>query len=368
MYSDRSKLWNFKRITLYLILTLIASLIACLCFSVLKQSTKPEWDYFSGKKILILGDSISDTEAYPECWVKSFTEALSHTAKSVDNCSHAGRTISLIDNNDDHNSLIYALENLESDLDYDDIILFMGVNDYYNQVSFGEFYSNDPHCFNGAVNYFHDFFKEKCPEAKIHIITPLKSARTDIISIANPSNLPMYVDNLCTKASYYGWQIIDAHAYAPQINPYVDTELYYDETHPVPEYGRKLSEYILENISNGQSSHDQIATQMNLNLDGTIWAYIDSSGKCTISFSNYEIEGTGMVKLMDIPTSLNPETQIYGSIYTTDSNEGVREYSVVVINGAVYALLGNDHIDESICGSLEPYTFLHNSTHLLVSI
>ena len=322
-------------------------------------------NYFKDKRVLILGDSISDVNLYPDCWVSVFTERLEGVALRVDNYSRMGRTITKYEE-DANNTLLDTL--LEVTENYDDIIIFMGVNDYYIQSPFGEFNSSSTEELNGALNELNTWLYDNQRSAKVHIVTPLKSGRTDIINYMNPANLSMYVDCICANAVFYGWQIIDAHAFAPSINPYVNTEWYRDDTHPVDEYAPILADYIMRNIVSGASQHIQIPTYLNLTSDSTAFAFLDETGQCTLMFHDYLISGTGVVNVLKLPDSLIPEHQVTGIVYAVNDKGEYKGYPITNIGSDVVVLVGNDTVVGVINGQMGSYTFRHNSSMPLLSI
>ena len=283
----------------------------------------------------------------------------------VDNYSNMGRTITKYENSEG-NTLIDILPEVTGE--YDDIILLMGVNDYYNQLPFGEFNSSSTEELNGALNEFNTWLCTNQRAAKVHIVTPLKSGRTDMISYTNPANLSMYVDCICTNAVFYGWQIIDAHAFAPNINPYVNADWYRDETHPTDEYAPVLAEYIMRNIVSGASQHMQIPTCLNLTPESTAFAFFNEDGGCSLVFEDYPVSGTGVVEVMKLPATLTPEHQITGIVYAVNDKGEYKGYPITNIGTDIVVLAGEDTLTDVINGEIASYTLRHNSTMPLLSI
>lgn len=244
----------------------------------------------------------------------------------------------------------------------------MGVNDYYNQVPFGKFDSGSTEELNGALNELNTWIYEKQRSARVHIVTPLKSSRTDIINYINPANLSMYVDCICANAVFYGWQIIDAHAFAPNVNPYVNEEWYSDTTHPTDEYAPILADYILRNIASGASEHISIPTYLDITADSTAFAFLDEKGQCTLEFHDYRINGTGVVTALKLPETLFPEYQVTGMVYAVNDKGEYKGYPITVIGGDVVVLLGNDTVDGVMNGQIGSYVFEHNAAMSLKSI
>lgn len=85
---------KLNRVEKIAVLTLIIVAVGMISV-MLRDKYRSEYleNYFKDKTVLILGDSISDTEFYPDCWVRVFEERLKGIAMKVDNYSLMGRTI-----------------------------------------------------------------------------------------------------------------------------------------------------------------------------------------------------------------------------------------------------------------------------------
>lgn len=357
------KLKNIEKIAVVTLIIVALGMVSI----VLRDKYRSEYleNYFKDKKVLILGDGTSDTELYPDCWVGAFEERLNGVAVKVDNYSKMGRTITKYEGNE-RNTLLDTLAEVTEK--YDDIIVFLGVDDYYNQVPFGDFNSSSAEELNGALNELNAWLLDKQQSARVHIVTPLKSGRTDVINYKNPANLPMYVDCICANAVFFGWQIIDAHAFAPSINPYVDESWYREDTHPTDEYAPILADYILRNIVSGASWHAQIPTYLDLTSDSTAFAFLDESGQCTLTFHDYRVSGTGVVSVLKLPDTLIPEHQVTGTVYAVNDKGEYKGYPITTVEADVVVLVGDDTVNSVINGQIGSYIFRHNTLMPLSSI
>ena len=127
--------------------------------------------YFKNKKILILGDSISNETVNAPNWVTHFKNKLDGIATAIDNNSVIGRKMG---------DLPTVLSSYDS-LDYDLIIVFLGTNDFGDNNDMGTSYNDvDTTKFASAWGNSVVAIKNKSTATRkpiVYAITPLP--RTD---------------------------------------------------------------------------------------------------------------------------------------------------------------------------------------------
>lgn len=294
----------------------------------------------TGKKFLILGDSISDTSLYPNSWVTSFTERVTEAGGSVSNYSLQGRTLTQYAQNRG-NTLIDILPTIQGE--YDNIIVFLGVNDYFNQLPLGSVNisvtGNTTFC--SSMMVFKNWVCDNQPDARVTFITPLKTTRAGFLA---PILLESYCIAIRSYCEFYGYQLIDAHFFAPLINPQDASMAIWqsDGIHPIAAYGPIFSDWILRQIISGSSSignasyamriedetGQSINTEVRFNSAGQLWYYVH----------DYPIRSTGNVKLATIPAQYIPKEVAVGSAWLL--NYGI--VPLLTISNGLYAVIPAD--------------------------
>ena len=301
------------------------------------------------KRYLILGDSISDTALYPNSWVTSFTNRVVEAGGTVANYSLQGRTITQYEQSRG-NTLIDTLSTVTGE--YDHIIVFLGVNDYFNQLPLGDFngYVEGNTTFCSAMLAFKDWVTANNPKAMVTFITPLKTNRSGFLA-------PIVIESYCIAirayCSWFGYQLIDAHSYAPLINPH-DSRMsgwQFDGIHPIDAYGDIFSEWVLRQIISESSSSGEASyamriedangtaqtTEVRFNAKGQVWYYTH----------DFPIRATGNVKIADIPVQYTPKEVAIGSGWL--NTFGI--VPLITVTGALYAVIpDNAPITQSLTG------------------
>ena len=121
----------------------------------------------SNKKILIMGDSISDTN-YASRYI-SWVVPFMNMCKNINNCSVTNSSVSGNKTVDIFNR-IKTITDLNS---YNIIIFFVGTNDYGSQTKLDSMSSADSSTFNGAWNSLYNYVCETNPKADVYVISPL---------------------------------------------------------------------------------------------------------------------------------------------------------------------------------------------------
>ncbi|HEX2935805.1 MAG TPA: SGNH/GDSL hydrolase family protein [Bacteroidales bacterium] len=294
-----------------------------------------------GINVLVLGDSVSDTSLYTNCWVKNFTEAVTTAGGTVTNKSLQGRTITDYTGSGS-NTLNSILSTITGTFDY--IFLFMGVNDYFNQVTIGSIGDTATTTLCGALGQFNNWVNTNQTNAKVMCVTPLKTNKS---GFTGTIVLQFYVTAICSMAIWNGWQIVDAHSFAPKINPYVNASWQIDGIHPTDSYAAFLSKYILQNLISGKSS---VGTNSNvsigvLDVTGTsskVTAYINANGGISFTVSNFTVTSTGNIKICDLPSYIATSKQIFGAGYINAANGASMCVALATVGNAIYVVVPTD--------------------------
>ena len=288
-------------------------------------------NYYKGRSILILGDSISDEQMtnFMPNWVVHFREKVEKCGGTVTNFSKSGRTISAVDPS---NNLISELSNIPAG-SYTDVILFMGINDWHLGATVAQM--------DAARVSFFTWLDTTYPTALLHIVTPLKSNN----NITSPSpQIPLdFYRFMLNKywVTVRNANIVDAFAEAPLFNG--DNSLSRarwtyanDGIHPNTNYSPILATYIFHNIPIFHSSINSIVVSSVgiTNFFGTkpLNIYFKSDGEVTLYMdlgASYT-PGSTVEILGSLPDWCRPFAQESGIIY----GQGTRNIMYVVTHQA----------------------------------
>lgn len=189
-------------------------------------------EYFKGKNITIIGDSISDNATYPPNWTVHFTDKINKIGGSVNNIAVNGSSFgSWAQTNN-----IKKIPN-----DSDIYIIFLGVNDWQGQSSF---IGNDVSDYNlsscmGAIN------NRIASNADVFYISPIKCFMPTMQT--NLGTLNMYSHVMEVKAINFGWRVISGDN-APLLSSKTKQMYMGDDIHPNSTYAPILAEYIFNGI------------------------------------------------------------------------------------------------------------------------
>lgn len=193
-------------------------------------------NYYKDKKILILGDSLSDEAYGPSApnWVTFFRTNVVACGGTVTNFSNAGRSLSAVRTD----NLIAHLSEIPSG-SYTDIIVFLGINDWASSASATQI--------SDALNALKAWVEQTHPDATVYYMSPIKAADT-----YNPSiPIDYYRGVLYKHIMRYGWYHIDTFAEAPNYNgsiPFNANRYTLDGLHFKPAYAPYFASYMFERI------------------------------------------------------------------------------------------------------------------------
>ena len=255
------------------------------------------------KKILIAGDSISDTDYKSDIksWTEYFTEIINGiNGASVTNLSKAGRNIIDVAN---------VINGVQPNY-YDIVIIFAGINDYFDSTPIGMFTSSKESEFSGACNKLLGALQTNCETADVYIVSPLKTKEMSTPKVSIIS----YVKRLYSLSIEGGYKFIDAYRCAPILclNNQNIINKYYDEgynnrfVHPNSNYGGYLADFIYNKIKNKENDtlgyYTEILTSDKL-ADQFESSIYDMDANSYIAVGTYGIEINLLGRLLN-PSSL----------------------------------------------------------------
>ena len=206
-------------------------------------------EYFKGKNITIIGDSISDNATYPPNWTVHFTDKINKIGGNVNNISVNGSSFA---------SWAQAnnVEKIPNDSDI--YIIFLGVNDWQGQFPFidGDVTNYNLTSCMTAIN------NRIASNADVFYISPIKCFMPSMQT--NLGTLNMYRHVMEVKAINFGWRVISGDN-APLLSGKTKQMYMGDDIHPNSTYAPILAEYIfnailsrISTISVGRLDHVRI--------------------------------------------------------------------------------------------------------------
>ena len=208
-------------------------------------------DNLKNKKVLVVGDSISDESHFPNCWVKYLKEVPDIT---VDAVAINGGTLSGI------GGIAEAFINRAVEA-YDYIVIQAGVNDWGAQVTLGNYGSTSISTFMGAINSVITHIKTYYASSKVYWITPLPTFFDISLVSGRKVSLNMYRSAIYYLANLNKQYLIDGACGIPNYND----NLTLDHIHPNSTGARLLNELVKKNLL------------IPSNQVGDIWDYFDFS-------------------------------------------------------------------------------------------
>ena len=218
---------------------------------------------FNGKRVCIVGDSISSTTTYPPNWTVPFTELITNAGGSVTNIAVDGASIAGFAND---------LSAIPTGYDY--YIIFLGINDAMAQFPiYGETIAG---YVGDIMNRINDV------GVTVWYVSPIKALGYDSIqdNANNVAPVNAYRCLLETLFNAFGAKVLSGLG-APSLNNSTKNVYMTDGLHPKPEYRYILCDYILQNIINDTMSFS------NVPVSQTQKAPFTGTGTGTITFNWY---------------------------------------------------------------------------------
>lgn len=222
-------------------------------------------EYFKGKNITIIGDSISDNTTYPPNWTVHFTDKINKIGGSVNNIAVNGSSFA---------SWAQAnnIEKIPNDSDI--YIIFLGVNDWQGQFPFieGDVTNYNLSSCMSAIN------NRIAANADVFYISPIKCFMPTMQTKLGTLN--MYRHVMEVKAINFGWRVISGDN-APLLSNKTKQMYMGDDIHPNSNYAPILAEYIfnailsrISTISVGRLDHVRVTPSTG---SGYIDMFIDTA-------------------------------------------------------------------------------------------
>lgn len=270
--------------------------------------------FLKGKKILVIGDSISNEVDGVLNWVKYLRE--NYKCEKVDNISYNGALLT----GEGGQAKNYDTTVTEK---YDYIIIFLGINDAYHQASLTRlgYAYNDSNTFSGSLTFLANSINSKDPDAHVIYVAPLKN----MYEQTNRTFVDVYRSYIYHACNLFGWTFIDAGHSAPMLNPMNGgnkNKYLPDGLHPSASYAPILANYIVSKIiSNGDNSIGDFHSRMDFSniltseiTNGALFIEFNSNGsvKVVLDCPNISV-GTGLG--VSVTTSLPDWAVGYSDCY-----------------------------------------------------
>lgn len=217
--------------------------------------------YYTERKILVFGDSISaDAYGNYKKWVTNLIdEGKFNLVNTTNSSQHATGFVARYNNQP--NDFISRMESITNKGDYDLVIVFGGINDYIRGIPLGgEAGQTDiTTYFKPAVDYFFNYLINNFTQARICVLTPLRTSNTTPNSAGNKQEV--YADYIRSVAQSYCLPILDLtveSGFCPFVpafknrwtlipSGYTDP----DGVHPIAEYEKKYLAPMIWKFLNG---------------------------------------------------------------------------------------------------------------------
>lgn len=204
---------------------------------------------FQNKTIKFYGDSITagvksgTYDASDKGYAQLFCDKVGAT---MSNSAVSGSTTASISQT---NSSVYSVINSAETITADYIIIGTGTNDYYYQVTMGNFDSITVSEFNGALNQICTMLKTKAPDVPVIFITPINKPFQNTYTTKIYS-LDDYRNAIFEIATSHGFSVVDGSSLGfPATSGSYATKMIADGIHPTADghkmYARSLAGKLL---------------------------------------------------------------------------------------------------------------------------
>ena len=256
------------------------------------------YNFLRNKKVLIVGDSLSDETVQAPNWVAKLRTKCADLNTTIDNLSVGG--MGWCSNTAGSGGLIDQFANVTDIYDY--VILFAGINDFNSQFPVGSVGSANRTTFNGALNELKGVIHTKCPSAVVFYCT---SPHTTIWTQAQkPIPHNRYRSRAYKACQRFGWLMIDT-TNLPSYNLIDYASGISDGIHPVTAYAQKLCDHIIQAICAGGETPADCINRYKVAFDSpyTSNLYIDfhNNGYCELVFVLSDSIATGNQTVVSNP-------------------------------------------------------------------
>lgn len=273
--------------------------------------------FFKNKKILIVGDSISDESVQAPNWVARLRTKCADLGTQIDNVSVAG--MGWTSPTPGSGGLIDQFGAVTDTYDY--VILFAGVNDYNAQVTPGSANDANRTSFMGALYELHNVLHTKCPSAVVYYCT---SPHVKLWTQAEkPIAHNRYRSRAYSACQRFGWLMIDT-SILPGYNLIDWPTEYSDGIHFKPNYSQRLCDHIIEAVIAGGETPKVFANRYEVAFDSPrtskLVFYFYNDGYYRVTFIQNETFNTGNITVVANPDGGYTNAQViiiptqYGNI------------------------------------------------------
>lgn len=285
--------------------------------------------YILGKEIVLFGDSYSDEDiqwstTINDVWSFKFRQMIADFGATLTNYSRSSRGLCVKDNQNLYTG--YEIIDATDISGYDTVILWLGLNDFYQGIWTGNYDSSDTTKIWGALNGI----ASKLHGKDVFVVTPMQTGGTSSINCVTLSLIRIILANW---ARYNGFMIING----VNIPGFYKSSSYWDGIHPKNEYTHIIAEYIFEKIISGGEVFQNFRELKTYNAVNCTNA---TNPKVTVCYDLDEVtyqtdcditDGTALVGItMDAPgitmfqprgTALTNGNKIMKQSYTANSQE-----------------------------------------------
>ena len=203
--------------------------------------------FFRNKKIAIFGDSLSDETVMSPNWVARLRTATTNLNCTIDNYSVGG--MGICSNLPSQGGLIDIIDSVTT-IDYDMIIIFIGVNDRNNKIAYGASGDTNRTTFYGGINEMYNHIISKFSNTPVYYVNIPQITHMSSDGTYPPINGYRAIIQHC--CNHFGWYKVDITTrlpyYTPQSPVWNDIS---DGLHVKPSYSQQLMDVIVKQISEG---------------------------------------------------------------------------------------------------------------------
>lgn len=299
--------------------------------------------YLTGKKILILGDSISDPnvgiDGTMPVWATQFIDKLNNIANKVTNMSKSGRKMI---------ELPAALSTI-TDWDYDIVIVLLGVNDFNNNVPLGNYGANYNIYYTDAIRQSYEIIHNNVLATtrkfeNLFFITPLYHTAG-----VNALGYPSWYYNACITGFCKRWGCKWINGYEfPMSGELYSSWTLVDGLHPSTQYASVMCDYIIGKLLSGgdtvsynnKTLFNSIEGKLASGVTGLFKAYLCDEELVIIAKLTYTPTATNQAittNLSDFLISVQPLPLPHINCATFSGANGYISGMIYEDNGVLYA-------------------------------
>ena len=204
-------------------------------------------EYILNKKIVIFGDSYADEDiqwstTIDNVWTFKFREIVEAFGATVTNYSRSSRGWCVKDNQNRYTG--YEIIDATDISGFDTVILWLGLNDFYQGIWTGNYNSSNTQHIWGALNGVASKLRGK----NVFVVTPMQVGGTSSIPCVTLSLIRIILANW---ARYNGFMLING----VNIPNFYKTSSYWEGIHPKNEYTHIIAEYIFQAMVKGGETY-----------------------------------------------------------------------------------------------------------------